>query len=153
MTTADDAAVNAAARVYSGDDEIPGLGWLFFAGTMLGLAGLMRIVDAIWAFTYDGGLPDNFQDALLGDTLTTYGWVWLGVGVLLIAASVMVLSRSQFARWVGIVAAGVLTVTAMVWMPYYPIWALTYVLFGTLTIYALATYGGKDAFGGMSSGI
>jgi len=153
MTTSDDAAISAAARAYSGDDEVPGLGWLFFAGTMLGLAGLMRIVDAIWAFTYDGALPDQLQDGLLGDKLKTYGWVWLGVGVLLIAASVMVLSRSQFARWIGIIAAGVMTVTAMFWMPYYPIWALTYVLFGALTIYALATYGGREAFGGTSSGI
>jgi len=144
MTTADDAAVTAAARAYSGDDEIPGLGWLFFAGTMLGLAGLMRIVDAIWAFRYNGNLPDGLQDGTLGDSVTTYGWVWLIVGALLIAASAMVLTKSQFARWFGIVAAGVMTVTAMFWMPYYPIWALTYVLLGSLTIYALATYGGKE---------
>jgi hypothetical protein len=123
---------------------------------MLGLAGLMRIIDAIWAFTYDGkasGIPDELKGAVLGDNLKTYGWVWLGVGVLLIVASVMVLSRSQFARWVGIVAAGVLTVSAMMWMPYYPIWALTYVLLGSLTIYALATYGGRESLGGASSGV
>ena len=79
MTTSDEAAISAASRAYSGDDEVPGLGWLFFAGTMLGLAGLMRIVDAIWAFTYDGPLPgvgsEEFHDGLLGDKLTTYGWV------------------------------------------------------------------------------
>jgi hypothetical protein len=145
MAVTDDIAVKAADRSYAGDEEIPGLGWLFFAGTMLGLAGMMRILDAIWAFSYNGNLPEKLQDSVLGDSLTTYGWVWLLVGVLLIVSSVLVLSKSQFARWFGIMAAGVMTVSAMVWMPYYPIWALTYVLLGCLTIYGLSVYGGRDS--------
>ena len=43
----------AAARGYDSDGD----GWLFFAGTILGLAGLMRIFDSIWAFRYKGALP------------------------------------------------------------------------------------------------
>ena len=72
-------------------------------------------------------LPDNLQDGTLGDNLTTYGWVWLGVGILLIVSSFLVLTRSQFARWIGLIAAGIMGLSAMTWMPYYPIWALTYV--------------------------
>jgi hypothetical protein len=121
----------------------PGSGWLFFAGTVLGLAGLMRIVDALWAFRYNGALPDNLQDSVLGDNLTTYAWAWLWVGILLIVASVMVLARSQFARWVGIIATGIMAISAMAWMPYYPIWALTYVFVAFLALYALAVHGGR----------
>jgi hypothetical protein len=124
------------------DDE-KGFGWLFFAGTVLGLAGLMRIVDAIWAFRYNGALPDNLQDGVLSDNLTTYGWVWLGVGILLIFSSFMLLTRSQFARWIGFIAAAVLGLSAMTWMPYYPIWALTYVLIAVLVFYGLAAHGGR----------
>src|SRR6478752_6450741 len=75
--------------------EEKGFGWLFFSGTVLGLAGLMRIVDSIWAFRYNGALPENLQDGTLGDNLTTYGWVWLIVGILLIGSSFMLLQRSQ----------------------------------------------------------
>jgi hypothetical protein len=57
----------------------------------------------------------------------------------------MVLVRSQFARWVGFFAAGVGALTAMTWMPYYPIWALTYVGLAAMTFYALAKYGGREA--------
>ena len=70
----------------------PGAGWLFFAGTMLGLAGLMRVVDSIWAFRYNGALPAGLKDGVLGDNLTTYGWVWLVVGIVLIISSFMLLS-------------------------------------------------------------
>lgn len=124
-------------------DEEKGFGWLFFSGTVLGLAGLMRIADALWAFRFHGTVPENFQDATLGDNLTTYGWVWLIVGLLLIVSSFLLLSRSQLARWVGLIMSAVMAVTAMTWMPYYPIWALTYVFIAMLVIYALAAYGGR----------
>jgi len=126
------------------DDEMRGIGWLFFAGTMLGLAGCMRILDSLWAFSYNGALPDRLQDGLLGDNLNTYGWTWLIVGLVLIGASILVIMRNQFARWVGFIAAGIAALTAMTWMPYYPIWALTYVGLAVLTFYALAKFGGRE---------
>jgi hypothetical protein len=128
-------------EVYS--DEMQGSGWLFFAGTVLGLAGIMRILDGLWAFRYNGALPDRLQDAVLGSNLTTYGWLWLIVGVVLIASSFLILIRSQFARWVGYFAAVVGALSALTWMPYYPIWSLTYIGIAVLTFYALARHGGR----------
>ncbi|MET0144020.1 MAG: hypothetical protein ABW328_04430 [Ilumatobacteraceae bacterium] len=130
------------------DDEQPlepGLGWLFFAGTILGIAGIMRIFDAIWAFRYDGVVPDGLEGAVLGTSLTTYGWVYLVVGVILIGASFAVLARSQFARWIGIVAGAILAITALWWMPYYPVWSLAYVMIGILVVYGLAAHGGRTS--------
>jgi len=126
------------------DEEIPG-GWLFFAGTVLGLAGAMRILDAIWAFGYGGALPDELQDGVLGSNLTTYAWTWLIVGLILIASSILILSRSQLARWVGIIAAVLGALSAMTWMPYYPIWSLVYVGVAVLVLYALLVHGGRQS--------
>jgi hypothetical protein len=123
--------------------ERRGTGWLFFAGTVLGVAGLMRIVDAIWAFRYNGALPDNLQDGLAGSKLSTYAWIWLLVGIVLILSSFLILTGSQLARWVGYLAAALAAVSAMTWMPYYPVWALTYVLIAMFVIYALAAYGDR----------
>jgi hypothetical protein len=119
-------------------------GWLFFAGSVMGLAGLMRIVDAIWAFNYDGPVPQELQDGILGDELDSYAWLWLGVGILLLVSSFLILERSQVARWVGMIAAAVAAITAMTWMPYYPIWSLVYVGIAVLVFYALARYGGPE---------
>ena len=127
------------------DDVGEGYGWLFFAGTVLGIAGLMRIVDAIWAFRYNGRLPDEFQGAVFGTSLSTYGWLYLIVGVILIGASFAVLTRSQLARWIGIIAGAIMVISAMPWMPLYPVWSLTYVLLGALTVYGLAAHGGREA--------
>jgi hypothetical protein len=125
-------------------DAVPGAGWLFFSGTILGLAGVMRIIDSIWAFSYKGALPENLKDGVLGSNLKNYAWLWLLVGVVLLIASFMVLVRSQFARWVGIIAAAIGGISAIAWMPYYPVWSLVYIALAVGVIYGLSMYGGPE---------
>ena len=122
-----------------------GEGWRFFAGTVLGIAGIMRIFDAIWAWSYNGALTGDLQNALFGHSYDTYGWIWLIVGVILIASSFGVLTGNPFARWLGIFAGAILAISAIWWMPYYPIWSLTYIAVGVLVVYALAMYGSRES--------
>jgi len=121
-----------------------GHGWLLFAAIVLGVAGVMRIFDAIWAFRYHGVLPQNLEDAIFGTSLKTYGWVYLIVGILLILCGLAVTARSQIARWVGVAAGAIGAISAVWWMPYYPIWSLTYVGLGVLVIYALVAHGARS---------
>jgi hypothetical protein len=121
-----------------------GAGWLIFAGTILGMAGIMRIFDGIWAFQYDGAVPDKLEGAVLGTSLSTYGWIWIAIGLILIICSFAVFSRSQLARWIGIVAGAGMAITAIWWMPYYPVWSLVYIISGVVVIYALAASGARD---------
>jgi len=120
-----------------------GEGWIFFAATVLGVAGIMRIFDAIWAFSYHGPVPQNLQNAIFGHSLKTYGWIYLIVAALLIVCSILVYRGSQLGRWLGIVAGAIACITAVWWIPYYPIWSLAYIAIGLLVIYALAAYGGQ----------
>jgi hypothetical protein len=120
-----------------------GRGWLVFAAVVLGVAGIMRIFDGIWAFRYKGALPDNLQNSLLGTNLKNYAWLWLIIGILLILCAFGVMARSQISRWIGIFAGAVIAVSAIWWMPYYPIWSLVYIGIGILVIYALVMEGGR----------
>ena len=122
-----------------------GHGWLIFAAVALGVAGIMRIFDAIWAFRYHGAVPENLQNALWGTTLKNYGWLWLIVGIILILCAFGVLARSQVSRWIGIFAGAVAAISAIWWMPYYPIWSLTYIGVGIFVIYALAAHGSRES--------
>jgi hypothetical protein len=126
-------------------------GWLTFSAVVLIIAGIMRVIDAIWAFGYHGAIPDNLQGALLGHSLATYGWIWLIIGIILIAAGVLVLGPSdqpsaEISRWIGIVAAALAAISAMFVIPYYPVWALIYVAIAIMVIYGLsARYGEQTA--------
>jgi hypothetical protein len=124
--------------------EEKGQGWLVFAAVVLGVMGIMRIFDAIWAFRYHGVIPENLQGAIFGHSLKTYGWVYLIVGIVLILCAFGVAARSQLSRWIGIVAAGIAAISAVWWMPYYPVWSLTYVAVGVFVIYGLAAYGSRE---------
>ena len=122
--------------------ETKGEGWLIFAAIALGVAGIMRIFDAIWAFrVHNVVLPEG----TLGDNIRNYAWLWLIVGILLILCAFAIAQRSQIARWIGIVAGAVAAITSIWWMPYYPIWSLTYIAIGVAVVYALAAYGGRDS--------
>ena len=124
--------------------EEKGAGWLIFASVVLGIAGIMRIFDAIWAFSYHGALPSDLENALFGHSLKTYGWVYLVVGIVLILCAGGVIVGSQFSRWLGVFAGAVMAISAIWWMPYYPIWSLTYIAIGVFVIYALAAYGDRE---------
>jgi hypothetical protein len=124
--------------------EEKGEGWLIFAAIVLGIAGIMRIFDAIWAFRYHGVLPENLENAIFGHSLKTYGWVYLAVGIVLIVCAGGVVARSQISRWIGVFAGAVMAISAIWWMPYYPVWSLTYIGVGVLVIYSLAVYGERE---------
>ena len=120
-------------------------GWVLFAGIVLIWGGIMKVFDAIWAFRYHGVLPSNFEATIFGHSLKTYGWVDLVVAAILIICGFLASSRAPVsARWVGIVAAAIGGISAIWWMPFYPIWAFTYIFIAALVIYALAVYGGDQ---------
>ena len=124
-------------------------GWLVFSGVVLIIAGVMRVIDALWALQSKGALPSDLKDALLGHSLSTYGWLWLVAGIVLIAAGVLVLGPTdrvgaEWARWVGIIAAGLGAVSAIFLMPYFPVWCFLYILLAVAVIYGLSAHFGDE---------
>jgi len=122
-------------------------GWLKFASIVLIFAGIMRVIDSIWAFRYKGALPENLDSGILGTNLKTYGVVYVVVGALLILTGIYVLMRRQFFRWVGVAAGIIGGLSGAVWLPYYPVWSLVYVGLAVLVVYALVTEGGREPSG------
>lgn len=124
-------------------------GWLTFSAVVLIIAGIMRVLDAIWAFRYHGAVPNSLKDATLGHSLTTYGWLWLITGAILIAAGVFVLGPSQrpsaeISRWAGIIAAALGAISAIFLMPYYPVWSFIYIAISIMVIYGLSAHFGEE---------
>lgn len=123
--------------------EQRGAGWLLFAAVIMIMGGIMRIIDALWAFDTDD--TDRLRVLVYDDNLDAYGWLWLVVGILLVAAGFSVLAGAEWARWFGIFMATLAAVSAMLWIYAFPIWALVSVLISVMVIYALTVYGGREA--------
>jgi hypothetical protein len=138
-SAATQAAEPYPADEYYADDE--GAGWLFFAASMIGLAGVFSTIDGIVALSkssfYAAGARYVFSD------LHTWGWIILAVGVVELCASVAILGRAQWARWFGIVVASLGALAQFAFMQSYPFWSLTALTLCILTVYALAAHGGR----------
>ena len=115
-----------------------GSGWLTYSGIMLVLIGAVSILDAIWAFRYDDTVADL---VFFEDNLAAWGWIWLIVGIVLIAAGVGIFNRAQWARWTGIVVASLALLSNLSWAQIQPTQGLIGALLSGLVIYGLARYG------------
>lgn len=119
-----------------------GAGWLAFAGALLVVSGAFKILDALWAWKYDDEVSDRVQTVLFEGDLTSWGWVWLIVGIVLLATGFAVISGAEWARWVGMIVAGLAAIAFLPWIYYEPLWTILSVSLAILVIYALAAYGG-----------
>lgn len=121
----------------------PGLRLLAFAAALLGMAGVFKIFDALWAFKYDDEVGEGVQTVLFENDLASWGWLWLAVGIALIASAFAVVQGSELGRWFGIVAASLAAIVNYPWIWVQPILTILNVSLCVVVIYTLAVYGGK----------
>lgn len=77
-----------------------GAGWLFFAGIMIFIAGVLNCVWGIAAID-DARFFVEDQRFILSD-LDAWGWITLLIGVIQLIAAVSIWTGGEFGRWVGI---------------------------------------------------
>jgi hypothetical protein len=118
--------------------------WVAFAAALLAVSGIFKIFDALWAFKYDDDVSSEVQTFIFERDLTSWGWVWLVVGIVLIATGFAVVTGAEWARWVGIVAASLAAITFLPWIYYQPLWTILSVTLAMLVVWALAVYGGRQ---------
>jgi hypothetical protein len=116
------------------------IGWTMFAGTMMLIQGFWWIISGFIAL-----INDEFyvvgQEYIFQFDATTWGWVHLLLGILILGAGAGVFSGAVWARTVGVLIAGVAMLVAFAWLPWYPIFALLFIVVSTLVIWALTAHG------------
>jgi hypothetical protein len=131
-------AMNSTPHTRSGTS-----GWLVFAALMLIIAGSMDVLNGLWALD----AQDSAIDAVFwNNNIEAWGWFYIVVGALIIAAGFGVLTRQPWALMVGVITGCFGAVLNMFWIFEYPIVSLVLVLVNILVVYALTTYG-TDTYG------
>ncbi|MDH3704557.1 MAG: hypothetical protein OES57_00715 [Acidimicrobiia bacterium] len=121
--------------------EPQGQGWIIFSSIMLMLAGLKLFFDGLWALDRsDTVVEELFYETDLG----TWGWIWLITGIVVFAGGIAILSRAQWARWVGIIGASIAIVANFFWLFWQPVGALIGILLASLVLYGLLVYGDDE---------
>jgi hypothetical protein len=115
-----------------------GTGWLAYAGIMLMVAGLIDVVNGLWALDR----ADTKSNLLLyADKLGGWGWFYLILGIILVLTGIGVFYRSQLARWIGIIVASISIVANALWVFIFPVQVFILILLASLVVYALVVYG------------
>jgi hypothetical protein len=116
-------------------------GWVVFAGVYLLVAGVMNAIWGLAALTDREILLDG---KLAWSTLTTWGWVSVGVAAVQLSAGALVLARKVVGRALAIaIALGGLFVNFLA-VGAYPIWSILALIANGLVLWAVTVYG--DAF-------
>ena len=116
------------------------VGWTMFASTMMFIVGTFHIIAGIAGIAEDDIFVSTPNYVLEFD-VTTWGWIHLIMGLIVVFAGFGVLQGSVWARTVGVLMAGLSAIVGFSWMPWYPIWGIIFVVSGFSVIWALTTHG------------
>ena len=113
-------------------------GWISFAGLMIIIIGGLDFFQGLIAVIRDQYYVVTPQQIVVFD-LTTWGWIMMIWGVILLLAGFGLLSGATWARWFSIVvlSLNIIAQLGFVGSAQYPLWALTVLTLTIVVLYAL----------------
>jgi hypothetical protein len=115
------------------------LGGTVFAGTMLVFGGVLAVLEGIVGIAKDSVYVSTRNYVYRFD-VTAWGWIHLALGVVAVLIGLGLLSGAAWARWGGILIAGLNMVANFMFLPYQPVWSVVMIAIDVFIVWALATY-------------
>ena len=116
------------------------MGYATFAGVVLVLGGIFQALVGIAALANDNYLVVT-QDYAFRFDVTSWGWIHLVLGLVVLAAGVGIFSGSVVARTIGVFVAVLSAGVHFMFMPYQPIWSAIVIALDVAIIWALTAHG------------
>jgi hypothetical protein len=133
-------------------DETVGYGWRAFAGILVLIAGFFNCIDGLVAIINANrieGVVNGHATLPLTNQVSSWGWVVLIVGVVMVAAGYAIFNGATWARVVGIVVLMLNMIVQFSYLAHFPFWSFTMILIDTLAIYGLVVYGRPEGQSGV----
>ena len=113
-------------------------GWIGFASMMMLIIGSIAFFEGLIALFEDDYFVVTRSGFLVVD-LTTWGWIMLIWGSILVLAGLALFAGQAWARWFGIVAISlnILAQLGFLGNAQYPLWALTAMTLNIVVLFAL----------------
>jgi hypothetical protein len=116
------------------------VGWIGFAGFMMILVGGFHAVAGFLGILGDDIYVKGPKYALQFDT-TTWGWIHLILGIVVVFAGFGLFSGAVWARTVGVIIAMISAFVGFAWLPWYPVWGIVIIAVAITIIWALTAHG------------
>jgi len=121
------------------------------AGTSVGAAIIMTLIGALQLLQGIAAVAEDEvfvtgQEYLFTFDLTTWGWVHIIVGVVMVIVGIALISGATWARVSAMVIAALSILVNFMWLPYYPGWALAIIALDVVVIWAIATWNPRAVY-------
>jgi hypothetical protein len=116
------------------------VGWTMFAAFMMILIGSFHAIAGL------AGILENEFYAVTPNYVfefdaTTWGWIHLIGGIIVLLAGFGLFSGAVWARTVGVIVATISAIVAFAWIPWYPLFSIAIIAVDVAVIWALTAHG------------
>ncbi len=118
------------------------LGFTAFAAWMMILIGTFHAIDGLAAiFKDEFFVQSQVTGYFLKFDTTTWGWIHLIIGIVIVLAGVGLFSGAVWARSIGVILAALSAIATFAYLPWYPIWSVVIITLDVFVIWALTAHG------------
>ncbi|WP_280398959.1 DUF7144 family membrane protein [Nocardia carnea] len=115
------------------------------AVTSLGVAVLLLTVGVLSIFAGGSAVAADElfvegPDYLYQLDTTTWGWIHIVVGALIVIAAIGLMAGAVWARVTAVILAALSIIGNFLWLPYYPWWSVLVIALDIVVIWAVTTW-------------
>ena len=119
-------------------------GWAAFAGVILFVVGVFNVLYGLAALLNDSQvLVTNGYDGVLIWNLTTWGWIHLVIGAVMVAVSIGLFAVKEWARVIAVIFCVLSAIAHIGLITAFPLWSILIIVLDVLVIYNLTVKGGE----------
>lgn len=119
-------------------------GWAAFAGVILFVIGVFNVLYGLAALLNDSQvLVTNGYDGVIIWNLTTWGWIHLVIGAVMVATSIGLFTVKEWARVIAIIFCVLSAIAHIGLITAFPLWSILIIVLDVLVIYNLTVKGGE----------
>jgi len=111
-------------------------GWAVFAGVLLLMVGFLDFLYGLAAILNDQVVVVGGNGAIIAD-LTTWGWIHLILGSILVLTSFGLFTGQNWARWTAVFFVTVNAISQITVFTYAPLWAFLLIILNVAILYGL----------------
>jgi hypothetical protein len=119
--------------------SVAAAGTILFGGVILIVAGAFHVLQGLVALFNDQFYVAG-EEYIYQIDLTSWGWIHLLGGVLLVLGGIFLFRGAMWARILAVVLASLSAVLNFMWLPYYPLWGAIIIVLDVVVIWAVLTH-------------
>lgn len=116
------------------------VGWIWFAAMMLVLNGFFNALDGLVAL-FNNDVYAVGKKGLVTFNFTTWGWIFLLLGILQVVIGVMLIQGRMWARIVAMILVMLNAFAQITFITAFPLWSIVVIALDVIVLWALCVHG------------